>query len=475
MIDVQYLLTDEQMAQFITQGYVQLRNDFPPEFHQEVRKKMEEVYTTEGNPGNNIVPRIPEIQQFFDHPTVRGALTSILGPQYMMHAHRHGHFNPAGSGGMGWHKDNYWGNEKTRNHHPWSAMIFYYPQDVTEDMGPSGIMPGTQYRYNLTKEDPELAVCGQAGTMALINYDIWHKAYPNSSLNNRFMLKFLFFRMEAPTYPTWNNQRTQWQQPADLESISQHPLIWEHVWNWMSGRPTSGAPSAAASSDTEDLAQLKQHLHGEDENAALHAAYVLASMGEQAAIDVLLSGLRDKPAIVEPKAYSTSRVAAHGLAAMGAEAVPVLVEALDGQYVNPDVLGQIAFALGEIGQASSPAIPRLISLLGEESPFIRQHVVEALGMIREPREPIVDALSEAMQDHSDYVRFQAGLALTRMAEHAAAAIPALKQALNDPNRYVSAISAKALERIRSEEALDVLLPFLQTARWCPVTTAQSTY
>ena len=51
------------------------------------------MYTEEGNPGNNLLPRIRELRKVFDHPVVTGALTSVLGPNYMMHAHRHGHFN----------------------------------------------------------------------------------------------------------------------------------------------------------------------------------------------------------------------------------------------------------------------------------------------------------------------------------------------------------------------------------------------
>ncbi|TMV49987.1 phytanoyl-CoA dioxygenase [Paenibacillus mesophilus] len=496
MIDSKYLLDDEQMAQFIAHGYLQLQTDFSPQFHQTVLHKMSEVYKQEGNPGNNLVPRIPEVQQIFDHPTIRGALTSVLGPDYIMHAHRHGHYNRPGTSDGGWHKDNYWGNEKTRNHLPWSAMIFYYPQDVTGDMGPTGIMPGSQNRYKINKEEEiNLPVVGKAGTFALITYDIWHRATANSSLNDRYMLKFLFFRLQAPKQPEWNNRRTEWQAPQNMLPVKDNSLLWEHVWSWMSGSPAWKSRSEqpghlSAAGDGRSIDELAQALTGEDENEALNAAYALAATGQEG-ISTLVNGLkRSAPDVVEPRSFSVPRLSAHGLAAAGPQAIPALIEALDAEYENSDVRGLVAYALGEMGEHAGPAVPRLIELLQEESAFIRQHVVEALGMIKQPASLIVPAVSKALQDKDQYVRFTAGLALARLGPEAKEAVPALRHALYDSDigvsmlstpkadqgsRYVSAIAATALQRIRTNEALDVLLPYLQTARWCPVTTKVSTY
>lgn len=497
MIDAKYLLNDEQMAQFITHGFVQLQTDFTQQFHQSVLQKMSEVYEAEGNPGNNLVPRIPEIQKFFDHPTVRGALTSILGPDYVMHAHRHGHFNRPGTSDGGWHKDNYWGNEKTRNHLPWSAMIFYYPQDVTGDMGPTGIVPGSQHRYKMNvASEINLPVVGKAGTMALINYDIWHRATANTSANDRYMLKFLFFRLEAPKSPEWNNRRVEWQKPEQMLPVPDNTLLWNHIWQWMSGSPAWASRPVNPEGREEvqgdaDVAELESRLYGADENEALNAAYSLAAIGQDA-IPALIRGLKHSdPDVVNPLAFSIPRLCSHGLAAMGPEAVPALSEALGDHYENRDVLGQIAYACGEIGGDASSALPALIGLLQEDSQFIRQHVVEALGLIKQPAELIVPALCSALQDPYMYVRFSAGLALARIGPDASSAVGALQIALQDEDegpvpmlqaskadqgaRYVSAIAATALQRIRTDEALDILLSFLQTARWCPTTTKVSTF
>ena len=489
MIDPQYLLTDEQMAQFITHGFVQLRTDFPDEFHQALCRKMKEVYEKEGNPGNNLVPRIPEIQALFDHPTVKGALTSVLGPDYYMHAHRHGHYNPPGTNDGGWHKDNYWGNEKTRNHVPWSAMIFYYPQTVTEDMGPTGVMPGSQNRYKIDAgSEINLPVTGKAGTFVLIDYDIWHRATANRSDRDRFMLKFLFFRLQPPKAPEWNNQRTGWKTPDDMLPVKPNPLLWEHVWNWMSGNPWKPPAQRA---ETRNIATLESALRSEDENEALNAAYELAAIGEEA-IPALLRGLKHQGEdVTHPLKFSIPRLSAHAFAALGPKAVPALCEALNDHYENREVLGQVAYALGEMMEHASPAVPRLIELLSDDSPFIRQHAAEALGMIRKPAERIVTALCEALEDSEPYVRFTAALALARIGPEAKDAVNALKKALNASGwslapiltapkgdkgaRYLPAAASCALKRIGTPEALEILVHYLETSRWCPVTAKTSTY
>ena len=85
------LLTDEQMYKFLTQGYIQVEADFEDDLHQRIYDKIDHVVEHEGNPGNNILPRIPEIQQVFDHPKVVGAIISLVGPNHVMHPHRYCH------------------------------------------------------------------------------------------------------------------------------------------------------------------------------------------------------------------------------------------------------------------------------------------------------------------------------------------------------------------------------------------------
>jgi hypothetical protein len=123
------------MYQFIREGYLTVQADFPVPLNQDIYQRIEAVFEKEKNPGNNILPRVPQIQRVYDHPAVQGALISILGPDYLMNPHRHCHLNPPGSKGQNWHKDNYVFDEILRQPRPRWVFAFYYPQEVTPDMG----------------------------------------------------------------------------------------------------------------------------------------------------------------------------------------------------------------------------------------------------------------------------------------------------------------------------------------------------
>lgn len=81
----------------------------------------------------------------------------------------------------------------------------YYPQEVTADMGPTGVTPGSQY---FSSPEPlaghgELGVIGEASTVLLVHYDVWHRILRNHSDRNRYMLKFLFGHAAEPVAPDW--------------------------------------------------------------------------------------------------------------------------------------------------------------------------------------------------------------------------------------------------------------------------------
>ena len=56
------LLTDEQMRQYIVDGYVMLEPSVPDELHETIRRKLADVVEVGSNPGNNVLPRVPEMR-----------------------------------------------------------------------------------------------------------------------------------------------------------------------------------------------------------------------------------------------------------------------------------------------------------------------------------------------------------------------------------------------------------------------------
>jgi len=143
------LLSDEQMAEFIVNGFLvfnNLQNELPEKFSESIFDQVENLKIQKGtNPGNNILPILPQLNAVFETPTIKGALTSILGEGYSMHSHRFTHLTQNGFQNQNYHKDSYFGYKFHRSHKPRHVMVMYYPQSVTKDMGPTGILPGKKY------------------------------------------------------------------------------------------------------------------------------------------------------------------------------------------------------------------------------------------------------------------------------------------------------------------------------------------
>lgn len=496
------LLDEAQMRHFVSHGYLVLKTDFPAEFHAAMSRNIQEVMRKEGNPGNNILPRVPEVQEVFRHPVIRGALTSVLGENYLMHPHRHCHFTEPGRKVQSWHKDSYWGYAKVRNHHPWWAMIFYYDHAVDEALGPSAFMPGTQFYNNRAGDESEqdIHMLGEQGTFGMIHYDLWHRGTANVSTSTRSMLKFQFVRMQRPLATQADG--APWKIMNGDGPPNRHETIWQHQWQWLQGKSGQNngksAPNTGkwvdqlASSDNQMRLQaadelgllgetavdaipaLAARLADEYEPVALNAAYALAGMGD-AALPALLDGLRNPD-------KDTARTAAYGLAAAGAAAISGLIDQLD--HENAQVRGYAAFALGEIGLGNSDlaaaGVAGLTKLVHDPDEWVRRNTAEALGTLDVADQPAVNAqrmagLIQTLADTDEQVRFNSGLACTRLGAAAESAIPALQQALNDPNRYVRANAVDALNRIGTSDAQRVLIDYLLNSRWCPSTTPESTF
>ena len=91
MDDTGYRLTDAELQRFLIDGYLTVRPELPAAFHRRAYDRIGTVLERTGNPRNNILPQVPELQRVFGHPRVTAALASILGDGYYLHMHRHCH------------------------------------------------------------------------------------------------------------------------------------------------------------------------------------------------------------------------------------------------------------------------------------------------------------------------------------------------------------------------------------------------
>jgi hypothetical protein len=468
-----HLLTDDQMRQFISHGYLVLKTDFPKEFHESLNGRLNDVMEKEGNPGNNILPRLSEFNDIVQSPVVHGALTSVLGNDYTIHPHRHCHFTYPGRKVQGWHKDSYWGHQKVRNHHNWWAMIFYYPQAVDDEMGPSGLLPGTQYYTKRAGDETEQPVYlkGPEGTFALIHYDLWHRGGANLSEKTRAMVKFQFVRMEAPDGPAWNNRQADWTPVGDTPV--DHNELWSSQWRWhrgetgghQNGSPTGKPESNGHRLGNGALADVADNLSSKYEPKGVEAAYRLASYSDEA-IAALAKALTSGDA-------RASRNASYGLSAIGKKAQGVLLDAIG--HDSEAARMHAAFALGELGLADADSVAAVAKSVADSSVLVRRAAVEALGLMKEPTDVTLPALEDGLRDGDGQVRFTAALSLQRLGKEAAVALPALQAALRDENRYVRAYAVDALRRVGTNEALNIALDYLSAHRWCPTTTPENLF
>ena len=417
------------------------------------------------------------------------------------------------------HKDGHAGGKRPRHRTPRWAILFYYPQPCLAEQGPTCIIPGTQYirefmldgerqRHEVHAEGGNgtrllsenflnrnlVPMSGELGTVWIMHFDMVHSFLQNYVSLNRYSMKFVFMRTEQPTAPSWSSESPIWQPPEVNHVPYDAEILWTYIWNWMYGktdlyetdRPNAimDVDAAVTALKTDDTATrmeaantlgfmregaddavpaLVDVLEDDYEPLRRNAIYTLGAIGAPA-VKPLIDALAAKKEAFDMEPILHICDAAHGLAAIGASAVPALMNVLEDEREN--VRASAAYALGEMGPVAAEAVDGLIALLTDESEEVRRHATSALGMIKEPVSKTVPALVRVLEDREDTdLAFFAAQALTRIGPDAVEAIPALREALVSDSAYVRGFSSEALSQIGTAEALQALVPFLRTARW----------
>lgn len=513
------LLNDEQMRQYITDGYVVFKPEVPDEVHQRVREKLQVMVDDEFNYGNNVLPRVPEMDRILNSPEVRGALISVLGPGYIEHPHRFCHYiGPDAemkSLEKNCHQDSYTPLGRPRQHYSRFARIMYYPQDSPVEIGPTHAIPGTQYHKKLTDEDRQntIPMAGEAGTVSITHFDIGHAAGINEMKAPRHMIKFIYVRAEEPTEPSWDCQETLWRNPEKYDAPFDLSLAWSHQWDWLCGKTDlfesfgamkldgvddvmadldsadravqiAAMHTIAATQNTDAIPALIQKLNGEEQWTRLVAIYALGLLGEAAItplINALVGAAKDVDDTPVPKLWNEGAVsmddAVHALAAMGAPVVDALIALLD--HDSEWVRINAAFGLGEMDSVAQKAVPALTRCLDDGSHCVVRTATDALSSIRRDENTFIPALERLLKMgkpswHDDVrrgwtpyeqVRINAAMAFTRLGKEAVSAETVLLETLADPNGHVAAHALDALRRIGTPTALDGAMSYLMSRRW----------
>ena len=441
------------MQQFIRDGYIAVSIDTPPTFHQSIRRQMDDLLEQEPNPGNNLLPRIPDLAQIYEDDAVVGALQSILGPDYQMEDHRYPHVNQPGSEPQKIHKD----GAQRGDHRVRRAFGFYYPQDTPETLGPTGVLPGSQY-FSEEPDIPVLPLVADMGVVIIAHYEIFHLATANQEDRARYMMKFQFTRTYEPETPSWNVVEPEWNTDSRMHQA---------IWGWHLGIGSSNSEGLDRDVLTRQLADPSEAVRNE-------AAYGLAALAAEKddIIDDLLSALRGSD-------NKAAQSAVYGLAAIGAAVVDRLIPLLED--ADDDTMRFAVHALSEMGTAAEDAEAALRGMLASEDAGIRCRAAEALGNCQgsEPNQTI-PALIELLDDPDKGVPRVAAASINRLAGHpeteaSSDVVQDLKRGLSNDDRYVRGLAAKALQRLGTPEALGIVIDWLHVSRWCPLTTVESPF
>jgi HEAT repeat protein len=133
---------------------------------------------------------------------------------------------------------------------------------------------------------------------------------------------------------------------------------------------------------------------------------------------------------------------------VSAKDVPRLIR--DLKEGDENTRAEAAEALGDLGPDGKPALPAVLSALGDEGERVRQNALRAIIAIG-PDEKAIQPLTNSLKDSDNIVRALSANALGQLGSLARRSVPALREALHDRDENVQKEAADALKAILGPE------------------------
>ena len=205
MPDIAPTLTDTQVLEFCHRGYLILEGVVAPETNERVGEFIRAHPYAAGDGGEFEDDRLLAEEWFVKEVILNrqaaGAVRSLLGRQAALPTWMFNHRSTQPKPAQQWHRDGCSRYGHAVNH----LQVFYYPQDTPRELGPTEVLPGSHFLFNLGSYmghyggiSGTASTAAAAGTIFITAYPIWHRRGTSSAPGVRDMLKYLYWRMAPP-------------------------------------------------------------------------------------------------------------------------------------------------------------------------------------------------------------------------------------------------------------------------------------
>ncbi len=190
-------LTDEEVLDFCKTGFLLLEGVIPDSTNHWVFEYLDQ----EGADPHQLVRDERFINEVLLHPTVAGAVRSLLGVHFQLPEWMANHRLVGPVEANRWHIDA--GSNFERACH--LLQVFYIPQTNTWEMGPTLFLPGS-HLVPIAMEEVErfghlagqMTTVAPTGSVFVTAYSIWHRQPQKIDQSTRNLLKWMYWRTELP-------------------------------------------------------------------------------------------------------------------------------------------------------------------------------------------------------------------------------------------------------------------------------------
>jgi len=206
-VDKQYLLDNQQMANFVARGFLRFDELVPDQINKAVMAEIDRG-GIQGAPAGTPLSECYEgssIRTLLDMPEIQGIIHSLVGKDPLFD-HDAVHVREPNQGSaQGMHADSI-----IDTRWDFDIQIMYFPHDIPLEMGGTLLLPGSHYR-RVNEMDiaryqnmlGQISMVCKAGTILVLHHGIWHCGRQNKTDKKRYMFK-VRLNPQEPQVKLWN-------------------------------------------------------------------------------------------------------------------------------------------------------------------------------------------------------------------------------------------------------------------------------